>query len=111
MYERRAIFGEHFDRTIQAAMQMGLTIKWLQLDETFIMKERKTWESRSNITRRVYQFEDGGPKKLVVSQFSGVFLLCSILYIVSAGLIVHEYFKSKRKFLWILTSAAWSKIK
>lgn len=96
VYERRAIFGEHFDRTIQASMQMGLTSKWFQLDQEFIKKERKVWEKSRNVTQVVYDFDDG-PKKLVVSQFMGLFLLSFVCYVIASGQFVFELVQYKSK--------------
>ncbi|CAL8093028.1 unnamed protein product [Orchesella dallaii] len=89
VHERRAIFGEHLDRTIQAVVQMGLTIKWFQLDQEFIKKDRKAWERSTNTSHFVYD-QDDGPKKLVLSQFGGVYLLCLCGILVSCGAFVRE---------------------
>ncbi len=78
-------------------MQMGLTIKWFQLDQEFIGKERKIWEKTRNATQVVYDFDFEGPKKLVVSQFIGLFLLSFVWYTIASGRFVFEMAQYRSK--------------
>ncbi len=83
------------DRTIEAAYQMGLTIKWLRMDKEFIWQERKKWEEANNKTP-VYYDRYEGPQKLVVSQFTGLFLLTLIGLCMAATQFLAELFKFKK---------------
>lgn len=87
------------DRTIEAALQMGLTIKWLQMDKDFIWQERKMWEQANNKTS-VYYDRYEGPQKLVVSQFSGLFLLTLIGFCMAFARLLAEFFKFKKENGW-----------
>lgn len=57
---------------------MGLTLKWRQMDEYFIKTERKEWLLSKNKTTNFVYDKGKGAKKLVVSQFTGLFLLSSM---------------------------------
>ncbi|CAL8143870.1 unnamed protein product [Orchesella dallaii] len=96
-YERRAIFKHHMDRTIEAALQMGLTIKWLELDKQFIRRERRKWELSMHKPEVFYE-RDEGPKKLVISQFTGLFLISAFGLLIAGvrfGMELHQYRKEQ----------------
>lgn len=80
---------------------MGLTIKWLQLDEEFIKRERKIYEKSKNVTQVVYDYDDG-PKKLVVSQFTGLFLLTFLCYLISGGRLIYEIVHHRSKYIFVV---------
>lgn len=95
-YERRAIFKHHMDRTIEAALQMGLIIKWLDLDKEFIWKERELWERKNNKTA-VYYSREAGAKKLVLGQFAGLYLMCFAGLMVAMGAFYGEKWIVRRR--------------
>lgn len=75
---------------------MGLTIKWFQLDQEFIKKERSVWDKENNVTQIIYE-SDNGPKKLVLSQFAGLYLLCFCGIFLSTAQFITEVLYQKRK--------------
>ncbi|CAL8072906.1 unnamed protein product [Orchesella dallaii] len=88
VWEKRAVFRKHLDKTIWAAFDMGLTIRWFQLDVQYLKNERLL-DARKSLNATVTPIyssnsylESKGPEKLKLAQFKGV------LYILFGGLLV-----------------------
>ncbi len=85
---------------------MGLTLKWRQMDENFIKKERNEWLISKNATTNFIYDREQGAKKLVVSQFTGLFFISFVGMLAACILFLKEIFsvcsipKLKFKFKW-----------
>lgn len=97
-FEKRAIFGHIFDNSIQAAVQMGLFIKWFQMDQYFVHKERLHWTQQTNQSETNFA-EDSGPKELILGQFIGLFVVFFIgIFIAILQFIREKTFLTRRDY-------------
>lgn len=96
IYLKRSVFRIKFDAVLFRAFDMGLMIKWTELDYEFIRSERAKWEKATNRPPVVYRVNVDDA--LSVQNLSGTF------YILVVGLIAGFLLFLTEGLLWKLTS-------
>lgn len=87
--EERSIFHLNFDKTIQDAVNMGLTLRWIVMDEAYVRRLRWEYEATINKTKFVIQDAEG-PIALRVKHFVGAFFILFSGELIGCILFVHE---------------------
>ncbi|CAL8072911.1 unnamed protein product [Orchesella dallaii] len=111
IWEPRAVFRHHIDRSGWSILETGISQYWLKNDQYAVMKMRfESEKTDTNGTKQNIIIEsDEGPEKLKLAQFKGLFILffCGVAFATAAclnerfGKKANKYFKSKIHDLYV----------